>query len=258
MENFVKRKAKLITSASVIERHDNADELWTSLLAVLKEVGIDYAIYVTCGPDQSNIQLRTNLDFQHLPDLAHFDPFLKYCCDSYEATRTGVSYIDDYPYLDDASREFICHAAKLGFTSGIALPVKADQGSRYGGFNLGTSLDRAEFEQFIMPLESELRTLALIVHRRFLDLGETSPIASIDTPHSLTAETINLTDREKDILYLISKGHSRKECARFCDLSVHTVSDYVKSLYKKLGVSTRYAATERAKVLGLISARAFK
>lgn len=239
-----------------LEGAESGDALWQMLLTMLSANGIDFVIYVTCDPGQKNIELRTNLNFGHLPDLQHFDPFLKYCCDSYEATKTGLVYIDDYPYLDEGSRAFIYGAAELGFTAGLALPVKTNSGKRYGGFNLGATLSREVFEEKIVPLEKSLRSVLLIAHRKFSELDVIS--TRVDNPSvDINSEllTLDLTEREKDILYLLCKGHSRKECARFCDLSVHTVSDYVKSLYQKLGVTTRYAAAEKAKSLGLVSSR---
>ena len=48
-----------------------------------------------------------------------------------------------------------------------------------------------------------------------------------------------LTPREREIAYLVAQGFSRKECARLCSISQHTVSDYLKSIYGKLGVNDR-------------------
>ena len=52
-----------------------------------------------------------------------------------------------------------------------------------------------------------------------------------------------LTDREKDVLRLLSNGHTAKSAAAELDLSVHTVNDYLREARKKLGVgSSREAA----------------
>ena len=52
-----------------------------------------------------------------------------------------------------------------------------------------------------------------------------------------------LTDREKDVLRMLSSGHTAKSAAAELDLSVHTVNDYLREARKKLGVgSSREAA----------------
>jgi DNA-binding NarL/FixJ family response regulator len=45
-----------------------------------------------------------------------------------------------------------------------------------------------------------------------------------------------LTQRENEIVRLLSKGHSTKEIARMLDLSPSTIEDYRKNLLEKLGV----------------------
>lgn len=57
---------------------------------------------------------------------------------------------------------------------------------------------------------------------------------------SATDEAVdfNLTDREKDVLRLIAMGAPRKQIARDLDISLHTVNDHVKAIYRKLNVSS--------------------
>jgi DNA-binding NarL/FixJ family response regulator len=49
----------------------------------------------------------------------------------------------------------------------------------------------------------------------------------------------NLTDREKQILELLTRGKKISSVSEFLDLSEHTVHGYVKSIYKKLQVHNR-------------------
>jgi DNA-binding CsgD family transcriptional regulator len=49
----------------------------------------------------------------------------------------------------------------------------------------------------------------------------------------------SLTPRERQVMSLLLTGASRKEAAGQLDLSEHTVGDYVKAIYRKLGVSSR-------------------
>jgi len=66
------------------------------------------------------------------------------------------------------------------------------------------------------------------------------------------APEISLTERETEVLCLISKGLTQAEAARLLGISPHTVGGYVKDLYRKLNVSSRAEAAVRARDLGLI------
>lgn len=61
----------------------------------------------------------------------------------------------------------------------------------------------------------------------------------------------DLTPRESEILSLISKGLNRTDIARLLELSRHTIADHIKSIYRKLGISSRAEATRIAIQLGL-------
>jgi DNA-binding CsgD family transcriptional regulator len=52
-------------------------------------------------------------------------------------------------------------------------------------------------------------------------------------------EAYSLTGRERDVLSAIARGGSTAEIAAELFLSPHTVRDYVKSVFEKLGVSSR-------------------
>jgi DNA-binding NarL/FixJ family response regulator len=57
--------------------------------------------------------------------------------------------------------------------------------------------------------------------------------------------TENLTPREWEVLALIAQGYSDKEVASSLFISTETARTHVKSIYKKLHVSTRRAAAVR-------------
>jgi len=72
-------------------------------------------------------------------------------------------------------------------------------------------------------------------------------IAATTTPTRLLLST-----REIDVLQRISLGETNKEAARAMRISPSTVRTHVESIFRKLGCSTRAAATLRALTLGLI------
>jgi DNA-binding NarL/FixJ family response regulator len=51
-----------------------------------------------------------------------------------------------------------------------------------------------------------------------------------------------LTDRESEILALITQGHSNAEVASLTYLSPNTVKSYIRTIYRKIGVTSRTQA----------------
>jgi DNA-binding CsgD family transcriptional regulator len=56
----------------------------------------------------------------------------------------------------------------------------------------------------------------------------------------------NLTARELDVLRLLAEGHVDARIAQCLVVSQRTVNTHLRSIYAKLGVSTRSAATRVA------------
>jgi LuxR family maltose regulon positive regulatory protein len=75
--------------------------------------------------------------------------------------------------------------------------------------------------------------------------------AARSTPASADA----LTDRELAVLRLLRSGLSEREIGRELYVSFNTVHSHVKAIYRKLGVTSRAEAVERAAHLGEISRR---
>jgi LuxR family transcriptional regulator, maltose regulon positive regulatory protein len=61
---------------------------------------------------------------------------------------------------------------------------------------------------------------------------------------AITAATAELSEREREVLALLSEGRSEREIARELFLSFNTVHSHVKTIYRKLGVGSRAEAVE--------------
>jgi DNA-binding NarL/FixJ family response regulator len=79
-------------------------------------------------------------------------------------------------------------------------------------------------------------------------------VASRPTPvdHSLTPDHERLTPRESEVLTYLSKGFTIKEIASLMGIKWFTVNDHIKSIYKKLNVSSRAEAAVLASKHGLV------
>ncbi len=80
-----------------------------------------------------------------------------------------------------------------------------------------------------------------------------SPSASRSVPLDPThGETARLSPRENEVLTYLSKGFTIKEIANLMGIKWYTVNDHIKSIYKKLNVSSRAEAAVLASKQGLV------
>jgi DNA-binding NarL/FixJ family response regulator len=90
------------------------------------------------------------------------------------------------------------------------------------------------------PLSSSIATYVL----RYLRGQREQPKAGEGDP--------DLSPRELELLQLLARGYNNRETAQALSLSPHTVGDHVKSIYRKLGVSSRGQAMVCAFRRGLL------
>ncbi len=87
------------------------------------------------------------------------------------------------------------------------------------------------------------------------------PLAAINTaasqkptsPAAPDPAQRQLTEREIDVLRLIAKGYKSPEVATILSISAHTVTSYVRDIYRKLGINSRAEAAMEAARRGLAS-----
>lgn len=106
----------------------------------------------------------------------------------------------------------------------------------------------------------------IFVREIFATLAGASPISSAAAAHLLrrvreqaapAAATplqsgLTLTHREVELLQVLAKGLSYKEAAGIMGISPNTVADYVKNIYRKLGVNSKGEAVFEALASGVI------
>jgi ATP/maltotriose-dependent transcriptional regulator MalT len=88
----------------------------------------------------------------------------------------------------------------------------------------------------------------------FARLGAADDLARIEGRSELgrAVDSHELTDRELEVLRLLSAGETNREIAEGLVVSVRTVDRHVSNIYAKLGVSSRAAATGYAYEHGLV------
>ena len=80
--------------------------------------------------------------------------------------------------------------------------------------------------------------------RRFEGKFESEPLPGL--PAIGTVHVEPLTDRELEVLRLLRSDLSLREIANELYISHNTIKSYTRSIYRKLGVTSRFAALETA------------
>ncbi len=228
----------LVDAAVKLEQIEDIDTLWQGLVATLRDVGFAHAVHISVDANFSAPQLRCTIPdlYSQLPPEQ--DPFLHHLCNRYEVLTIGNAFVHHYPEVTEAEHKFITHAAHHGLNAAFAVPMRLQGSERFGGFIIGNDMDAETFEQSFHDMAEELRLFCLLMHRRIEDLTNTFPLPLPVRPAAFDS----LSPREAEVVNLLAHGYSRQETADLCGLSVHTVSDYAKSGYRKLGIRNRAQA----------------
>ena len=86
----------------------------------------------------------------------------------------------------------------------------------------------------------------------FERLGAALDLARVTTANRDDGDAGVLTARETDLLRLVAAGRTNREIAGELFLSEKTVERHLSNVFRKLGVSSRAAATAQAVRLGLV------
>jgi DNA-binding NarL/FixJ family response regulator len=109
---------------------------------------------------------------------------------------------------------------------------------------------------------SQLRGIAVgepalspsIAMRMLKHFNQAAAVHAVNTTLSATLdEPAHLTAREIDVLRLIGKGYKAAEAGQLLNISTHTVTGYIRDIYRKLEISSRAEATMEAARRGLIA-----
>ncbi|MBH2002597.1 MAG: response regulator transcription factor [Moraxellaceae bacterium] len=142
-----------------------------------------------------------------------------------ETISIVVTIFEDDQYLFEA----ICHGAK--------------------GYLL-KDLNEDIFQRYLQQIADGQYAFSPCMTQKLLSYVKANELSNQQKKQKL--QSLNLTNREKQVFSYIAKGYQVTEIAYELDLSSYTVSDYVKSIYRKLNISSRAEAALLAQQYGLI------
>jgi LuxR family transcriptional regulator, maltose regulon positive regulatory protein len=106
---------------------------------------------------------------------------------------------------------------------------------------LTRALQAAEAEAWVRPFLNERERLTPLLERYRTVVLSPSPLVDrlVTSSPPRASRNVSLTDRELAVLQLLPSMMSNEQIARELFVSVNTVKVHLKSLYRKLGVSSR-------------------
>lgn len=239
-----------------LDKQASVEAVWKTGVEAFKQQGIEYLIYLYCRSYQSTepdvVMLSTMPDawnYQyHSKKQSQVDPYLSICCQSYHPMKTGAEYVDDYKYLTKDQVSFVKQASRdSGFTAGVSFVMRRKgTGPDYGGWNIGTSLDRKAFDQLYDQNLHNWRLTAMYIHERLLTVYDQ------DKQERLSYQSIELTQRQVDCLTLLAQGKRVQQIADTLSIKVVTVDHHISEAKKRLSATTREQAIARAMLKGIL------
>jgi DNA-binding NarL/FixJ family response regulator len=145
-------------------------------------------------------------------------------------------------------------------TQAMVISVFGDEGSVVGAIEAGATgyLLKDESSQEIGELVRQLveggSPISAPIARHLLLRFQQPSVArpgGQGPPPGLPADSL-LTDREQEVLTMISRGFSFMEISSELEISGHTVTSHVRHIYKKLNVHSRSEAVYAAARKGLV------
>ena len=131
----------------------------------------------------------------------------------------------------------------------IVATVMGDDASIIGALSAGAHgylLKDSPPDLFTRQLEQlgqGIPALSPSIARRIIDHFRTAAVPE--------APEVSLTPRELDVLGLIGRGLRNADTAQALGLTENTIASHIKSIYSKLGISSRAEAALRAQRMGL-------
>lgn len=137
--------------------------------------------------------------------------------------------------------KFFSEASEFGLDKGVTVPAHGP-GHCLATFNFVAEMNSREFGLLVDAQLHNLHLTAIYGHQAIIDRAMSQN----------GEETVHLSPRERECLLWSSRGKTVWEISEILSLSRETVSDYLKSAARKLGVYSKTHAVVKAVILGMI------
>lgn len=156
-------------------------------------------------------------------------------CDVMMPGRSGLQLIDEL-----RAHGAVKPAAPFLFVTALAARV-----------DLMAGLIAGADDYLVKPVDIDL--LVLTIRNRLALAGRGAARQSIAPATSSREIPDYLTRRDQEVLALLGAGAKNGDIAERLLLSRHTVNQYVRDIYRKLGINSRFEAAQLAREMGLVA-----
>jgi len=239
-----------------LKKTNDINEVWDIALQFFNAHGIEFVIYMYCRGyknTKADTVFLTNMpdewgDTYNKNHYAEVDPFFNHCCNGYENIKTGVEYSEAYDFMNEDEHEFIREAhAMTGFSAGVSITMRRKGiGADFGGWNLGTRLNKDKFNVVYDEHINALNLGATYIHEQLIIVMQKDK----DEVISYTEQP--LTKQQIACLQLLAQGKRTLSIADTLNIKPVTVEHHLKNAKERLKAKTREQAVARAVIKGLI------
>lgn len=200
--------------------------------------------------DQAFSEVLTALiDADPKLELVFAVSFVADACAAFKASEPDIVLVD--MQLPDGTGLPLIRAATEAGKPSLMLTVLADRDSVLAAFGEGA--------QGYLLKDSPPARISEGIHAALSGQSPISPEVAIfllqlvrKVPDK-AANAQSLTERELSILNMIARGLTYAEAAQAGGISVHTVGDHIKAIYRKLDVRSKSEAVHEARQLGWLN-----
>lgn len=169
--------------------------------------------------------------------------------------------LDRSPFLSDLATLACCHHERLdgsGYHRGLTAQGMSHRSRLIAAADMFHALTEARAHREAFRPDQAAEIVVDQANSGLLDPVMVRAVveASGEPPPDVELPA-GLTDRELEVLGLLARGLQTKQIARHFDVSPKTVDTHIQAAYRKIGVSTRAAATLFALERGLIRSGEF-
>lgn len=140
--------------------------------------------------------------------------------------------------LADRAYPFLEASARPGWLEFIVRPYDANQVAQAASRNVAVRVARRKISDIRRRLDQAIALLSDAGGRLSDARVARGPAPGDDLP---------ITEREREVMRLMAEGRRPADIAKQLDLSVHTVRNHLKSIFRRLGVRSRIEALARCR-----------
>jgi DNA-binding CsgD family transcriptional regulator len=241
LEGRMRDRPAVAALARIIAAIGNADFMASAALSIADVIGFERATFFLHGTRDQALPLFDNFD-QGREGLENYDSHT-FRCNPMLAQSTGIFRAQDFfrtdAKVDEAMGRYIMRSPQeeLGFRT-LGWPENLEEVGLYmqacGGIielsfyrgRSSTPMPGRTLREF-----EELRAPLAAAFERHMALART-PKSAVTVPRAV------LSPRERQIVGLILLGYSSEAIGHRLDISLYTVKDHRKKIFRKLGISS--------------------